>query len=87
VSARVELFGIARARAGVAEAEVEADSLGGVLRALAGRFPNLEGEVIRDGALAEGWLVSLDGERFVDDPATPVPDGATLLLITAHAGG
>lgn len=83
----VELFGIARARAGAEEAEFEADSLGDVLRGLARRFPKLEGEVVSAGALAEGWLVSLDGERFVDDPATPLADGARLLLISAHAGG
>lgn len=87
MSIRIELFGIARARAGAAEAEFRAESLGEALRALAERHPELEGEVLRDGAPAEGWLVSLDGERFVDDPQTPLSDGARLLLISAHAGG
>jgi molybdopterin converting factor small subunit len=87
VTIRVELFGIARARAGAAEAEVRAGSLGELLRALAERYPALAGEVIRDDALADGWLASLDGERFIADPATPLPAGARVLLLSAHAGG
>jgi molybdopterin converting factor small subunit len=87
VTITVELYGIARLRAGAARVDLEATTLGELLHALAARHPELEGEVIRDGALGEGWLISLDGERFLDDPATPLPDRARVLLLSAQAGG
>jgi len=87
VTITVELYGIARLRAGAARADLEATTLGELFRALAERHPELEGEVIRDGALVEGWLLSLNGERFLDDPATPLPDHAHVLLLSAQAGG
>jgi molybdopterin converting factor small subunit len=87
VSIEVELYGIARARAGVSEVELEATTLEELLRALAAAHPALDGEVVCDGALADGWLVSLDGERFLDEPGTPLPADAKLLLISAQAGG
>ncbi len=87
MTVHVELYGIARLRAGAARADLEATTLGELLRALAACHPELEGEVIRDGALVEGWLISLNGERFLDDPATPLPDRARVLLLSAQAGG
>ena len=84
---RVELYGIARVRAGTASADVEATTLRELLRALAHRHPELEGEVIRDGTAADGWLISLDGDRFLKDPDTPLEDGARVLLLSAQAGG
>ena len=83
----VELFGIARTRAGVASAEVQADTLGAALRALAEAHPALEGEVVVGARTANGYLVSLDGERFIDDAATDLPDGSRLLLLSGQAGG
>jgi hypothetical protein len=40
-----------------------------------------------DGSLSRRFLVSIDGERFVSDPAEPVPAGSRLLLLGADAGG
>lgn len=84
---RVELFGVARARAGAQFAEVEGGTLGEALRALAARFPNLEPEVLSGGALTEHYVISLNGERFVRDPKTPLRPGDVLLLLGAQAGG
>jgi molybdopterin-guanine dinucleotide biosynthesis protein A len=84
---RVELFGIARARAGAAAAEVEAGTLAEALRALAARFPGLEPDVLAGGTLTEHYVVSLNGERFVRDPGTPLHPGDVLLLLGAQAGG
>jgi molybdopterin converting factor small subunit len=77
---RVELYGVARLRAGVEAVEVDGETLGDVLRALADRFPALD---VTD----QGWLISLDGERFIDDPDMPLPSDAKLLLLSAQAGG
>ena len=87
MSVRIELFGIARSRAGLAEFVVDATTLGDALRALLIACPTLTGEVIDGDRPAQGYLVSLDGEQFIADPARLVPDGATLLLLSGQAGG
>lgn len=84
---RIELFGIARSRAGVAEVVVEAATLGDALRALVDAHPTLAGEVIDGARPATGYLVSLNGERFIEDLSLPLPAEATLLLLSGQAGG
>ena len=85
---RVELFDLARARAGTGEARVRADTLGGALLALADRLPALVPDVLTaDGGLGAHWRVSLDGGRFVEDPSVRLPAGTTLVLLSALAGG
>lgn len=79
---RVELYGLARLRAGVAEATVAAGTVGD---ALAVACPGLG--VIRDGRVSPEYLVSVGGGRFVTDPATPLNDGDVLLVLGADAGG
>jgi len=87
VSVSVELFGIARARAGVAEVQVEASTFGEALRDLARKVPALTESIIVDGTLAPGWLVSLDGAEFLSDLEARLPQDARLLLISSQAGG
>ncbi len=83
----VELFGIPRARAGVAQAVVNGSTLGDVLLNLAMRFPKL-GEACMDGRnLKPGYIANLRGERFVSDPATDLMDGDAILLMSLDAGG
>ena len=86
---RVELFGIARHRAGREAVDIPAAAtLGEALALVAGAIPALVGPVITvEGALAPGSVASLDGEKFVTDPATPLPAGRPLLLLPASAGG
>jgi molybdopterin converting factor small subunit len=88
---RVEFFGIARQRAGVAELTLalprtEAE-LGEVLGELAARVPDLGGEWIADGRLHASLTANLDGLRFISDPATVIRDGQSLLILSADAGG
>lgn len=83
----VELFGIARARAGRERVELAAASLGEAVRALAEACPGLVPEVIDDGALTSAFLASLNGERFVSGPETPLEEGDVLLILGAQAGG
>jgi molybdopterin converting factor small subunit len=91
MSIRVEFFGIARQRAGVAELSLALKRpevvLAEVLGALATRLPTLADEWITDGRLHESLTANLDGLRFVSDPTTVVRDGQCLLILSADAGG
>jgi molybdopterin synthase sulfur carrier subunit len=84
---RVELYEGARQLAGTDVLEVEAATLGEALRAVAAVCPALSPRVILEGALAPHWRVSLAGRAFVTDPATPLADGDTVLILSALAGG
>jgi molybdopterin converting factor small subunit len=83
----LELYGIARRRAGTASVSVRAATLGQALAALEEAHPALSGEVVRSGRLAPHWRASLDGKAFVEEPATPLPAGAKVLVLSALAGG
>ena len=84
---RIELFGIARARAGREALDVEAKSLGDAIRALARECPGVVPEVVADGRLTDGYLASLNGDRFVADPKLKLARKDTLLILGAQAGG
>ena len=84
---RVELFGIPRERAGVAETEVNAVSLGEALTELARQFPALAESCIDDQQLRPGFVANLGGDRFVADPATRLDANTALLILSADAGG
>lgn len=89
----VEFFGVVRAWAGVAETRVDADksgrvlSVGDVLAELAARFPQLAETCIDESRLRPGFVISMNGERLITDPATLLADGQTLLLFSLDAGG
>jgi len=83
----VELFGIPRARAGVAQTVAYGSTLGDIILNLAVRFPEL-GEACMDGrSLKAGFIANLRGEQFVTDPATDLRDGDAILLMSLDAGG
>ena len=87
MTVRIELFEGARRIAAVAAVDVEAATLGEALAALEARHPELAPRVVCDGRLAPHWRASLRGDRFVEDPATALEDGDTILLVSALAGG
>ena len=88
VKMRIELFGIARARAGREAVDVEAGSLGEAIRVLAAACPGLEPDVVDGtGRLTDSFLASLNGAVFVRDVATPLEADDTLLILGAHSGG
>ncbi|HUQ68775.1 MAG TPA: hypothetical protein VM165_04585, partial [Planctomycetaceae bacterium] len=60
---RVELFGIVRARAGVAATTAVGKTLGDVLANLATRFPTLAETCIDGRRLRPGFTANLGGER------------------------
>jgi len=82
----VEFFGIPRERAGVAEVEVDAETLGQLLAMLAARFPALR-ELIIGGRLDTSIAANLNGDAFVSDPGTALTADDHVLLISADAGG
>ena len=82
----VELFGLPRERAGIAELELQADTLGQLLAALAARFPSLAALMTED-RLQPSLVVNLNGQRFVSDPHTRLEDGDSVLILSADAGG
>lgn len=84
----VEFYEGARQLAGTASATVTATTLGAALAAVAERHPDLVPRVVsREGHLAPHWRASLNGKRFVDDPATPLETGDAVVLLSALAGG
>jgi molybdopterin converting factor small subunit len=82
----VEFLGIPRERAGVAEIEIEAETLGQVLGTLAIRFPALR-ELITECRLHPSVAANLNGDEFVSDPRTSFSAGDRLILLSSDAGG
>jgi molybdopterin converting factor small subunit len=83
---RVEFFGLSRERAGVAELELRADTLGQLLATLALRYPSL-GDVIAGDRLSSSFVANLNGDRFVSDPRTRLREDDCVLILSADAGG
>jgi molybdopterin converting factor small subunit len=83
---RVELLGVPRERAGVAELELTADTLGQLLAALSVRFPSL-GELITADRLRPSVVANLNGDQFVSDPQTRLKEDDCVLILSADAGG
>jgi molybdopterin converting factor small subunit len=82
----IELFGIPRRRAGVAQVAVAAETVRAALQQLESRCPQLEG-LLQSSGLSPHYLLSIDGERFVGNLDMAVPADARLLLFSADAGG
>jgi molybdopterin converting factor small subunit len=88
---RVEFFGMARQRAGVEALLLDVPSgglpLADVLAAVSQAAPQLDGSWVAGGRLHASLAANIDGQRFVSDPATPIHDGQSLLILSADAGG
>ena len=86
---RVEFLGIPRQRAGVAELEIEAATLGQLVDALVARYPPLADLVAAGQTDRLGPFVAanLNGDRFVTDPRTRLAETDRLLILSADAGG
>jgi molybdopterin converting factor small subunit len=82
----VEFFGLPRERAGVAAVEVQAATLGQLLEKLAAQVPPLA-EFVDVNRLRPVFVASLNGDCFVNDPATPLCETDHVLILSADAGG
>ncbi|MDE0803371.1 MAG: MoaD/ThiS family protein [Acidimicrobiales bacterium] len=75
---------------GSSEVEVEGGTVGDVLKALDSAHPGFSDRLLDDeGGLRKfvNIFVADDDVRFLDGLATPVPDGETVAIIPAVAGG
>jgi molybdopterin converting factor small subunit len=82
----VEFLGVSRERAGIAELDVDARTLGQLVETLAVRTPGLA-ELITVDRLHPCLAASLNGDRFISDPATPLAAEDRVLILSADAGG
>ena len=83
----IEFYGVPRLRAGTKLMRLEAATVGQALRELGRAYPALEDSVLRQGTIREAYKLSLNGDRFISDPETPLTDGDVLLLLSADVGG
>ena len=83
---RVEFYGVTRQRAGIGELTVNAGTLGDLLNTLSSELPALA-ELLEGGRLHPALAASLNGDRFVRDPRTPLAETDCVLLLSADAGG
>lgn len=75
---------------GSSEVEVEGGTVGDVLKALDAAHPGFSDRLLDDeGGLRKfvNIFVADDDVRFLDGLGTPVPDGETVAIIPAVAGG
>lgn len=75
---------------GSSEVSVEGSTVGEVLKALDSAHPGFSDRLLdEDGNLRKfvNVFVADDDVRFLDGMATPVPDGETVAIIPAVAGG
>jgi molybdopterin converting factor small subunit len=82
----VEFLGVPRERAGVSEMEVQAATLGELLRTLAAGLPRFSA-LVADGRLHGSMAANLNGDRFVSDPTTRLSQDDHVLILSADAGG
>ena len=88
----VEFYGIPRARAGVSQAQIFDDlasvSFGQVIEEVARQYPSFGTGCTRDGReLLDGYIASIDGDRFVHGDDVTVSSGQSVLILSADAGG
>ena len=83
----VEFLGIPRLRSGRADLAVEASNAREAMLAVAARCPLLRDLAQEPGKLPRHYLLSLDGQVFLEDLTKPLQAGSRLLLLSADAGG
>lgn len=81
----VELFGLAKHKAGQGHWETPPGSVREVLRRTQRRFPELD--LVRDDALCRHYLFSLNETQFLKSGEVPLGPRDRLLILGAYAGG
>ncbi len=86
-SITVEFFGIPRQRAGRAELVLPAATVANTLAAIEQACPGLAGLVQAGEGLSPHYLLSINGQRFLQDFDQSLQPGDRLLVLSADAGG
>jgi len=76
--------------AGAGEVEVDAESVGGLIRALESRHPGFGERLLDASGRVRGYVrifVNEQDVRGLQDVATPVKAGDTVAIVPAIAGG
>ena len=81
----IEFYGLARLRAGRAELQLEAATIGTALAAADAACPGLR--ALGDNGLSPEYRLSVGGKFFTDKLAEPLHEGDALLILGADAGG
>ncbi len=76
---RIEFFGMARTETGLDSLELKPATLASIQAELASRWPTFKS--------LEGYLLSLNGEDFVDTSTIPVGPGETVVVLDRAVGG
>lgn len=84
---RFEFYGTARLRSGRDRFEARGATLGAALADLGRALPAVEGTIVENGGIGRHYRLSLNGRRFVSDPAERLQEGDTLIVMAAEAGG
>ncbi len=87
MTVHIEFFGIPRTRAGIAQLDVEAGSLGDALEAIGVQLPGWAEACLSGNQLQRGLIANLNGQRFVSDPLTALKPGDSVLILSADVGG
>ena len=82
----VEFYDVARLRAGTDSVEVRAVTLAEALAEALALCTGLSPDVLLDGTPTRHWRISRNGREFLTDPATPLADGDSLLILSALVG-
>lgn len=86
----IEFYGIPRQRTGTAAVTLEFPddtvSLGSIVGELKSRFSELAASCFAGNSLQHGYAANLNGEQFLMGDET-IPDRATVLILSADAGG
>ncbi len=84
----VELFGVARLRAGVDSIELgQAKSLGEAFKMLGQRLPDLMPQVIEHGRLQPYYAAAVNGVIVAKGLDMALSPGDVLMILSADAGG
>jgi molybdopterin converting factor small subunit len=86
-SVTVEFFGIPRQRAGMAQLALDAATAAEALALVERHCPRLAPLLQPDRQLTAHYLLSVDGQRFLNDLGERLSAGTHLLLLSADAGG
>jgi molybdopterin converting factor small subunit len=87
LSVTVEFYGVARSRAGRPTLTLAPGTISEVLAMVEQACPRLAGLRQPDGGLSPLYLLSVNGQTFVDQLAQKVEAGDRVLLLSADAGG